>query len=427
MLLLLGSLAVFVVTGLPIAYALGLSALLYFVAHHPEIILVIPQRVYSGMDSELMIALPLFVLMGAMMNLGGLTARLIDFSLLLVGRLRGGLGMVCVVSSMIISGISGSSVADAASIGSVLIPEMERRGYSREYAAGITVAATTKGMIIPPSIPMVIYAFMATESVGRLFLSTAIPGLILGLGQMAINGIISAKHKYPVEDVRFTVPEVLARLRKGVLPLLMPVFVVGSVVIGLTTATEAAGVGVLYAFLAGVLVYHGLKLRHIPPMLRESIMSSANVMIITAFSGLYTWILALEQVPDRVAALVLGLDLPLWVILLVLDIIILAVGFFVDVAPAIILLTPVFMPALKVLGISPIQFGAILIVGMAVGLVTPPVGMCLNVVSTMTKLDIVTIFRASIPFLIADVIVLFLVTFVPEVSMWLPNLLMGAP
>jgi tripartite ATP-independent transporter DctM subunit len=424
MLILLGSLAVFVVTGLPIAYGLGLSAVLYFVTYHPELILVIPQRVYSGMDSELMLALPLYVLMGAMMNQGGLTARLIDFSLLLVGRLRGGLGMVCVVSSMIISGISGSSVADAASIGSVLIPEMEKRGYSREYAAGITVAATTNGMIIPPSIPMVIFAFMAMESVGKLFLSTAIPGLILGLVQMAINGIISAKRNFPVEDIRFTVPEVFSRLRNGVLPLLMPVFVIGAVVIGLTTATEAAGVGVLYAFLVGALFYRGLKPRRIPPMLRESIMSSANVMIITAFSGLYTWILALERAPDQVAALVLGLDLPLWVILLVLDIIILAVGFFVDVAPAIILLTPVFMPALKALGVSPIQFGAILIVGMAVGLVTPPVGMCLNVVSTMTKLDIVTIFRASIPFLIADVIVLLLVTFVPAVSLWLPAFLM---
>jgi tripartite ATP-independent transporter DctM subunit len=424
MLVLLGGLAVFVATGLPIAYALGLSAVLYFVAYHPELILVIPQRVFSGMDSELMLALPLYVLMGAMMNQGGLTARLIDFSLLLVGRLRGGLGMVCVVSSMIISGISGSSVADAASIGSVLIPEMEKRGYSREYAAGITVAATTNGMIIPPSIPIVIYAFMATESVGKLFLAAAIPGLILGLVQMLINGIISAKRNYPVEDIQFTVPEVLSRLRKGVLPLLMPVFVIGAVVIGLTTATEAAGVGVLYAFLVGTLFYHGLKLRHISPMLRESIMSSANVMIITAFSGLYTWILALEKAPDQVAAFVLGLDLPLWVILLALDLIILAVGFFVDVAPAIILLTPVFMPALKALGVSPIQFGTILIVGMAVGLVTPPVGMCLNVVSTITKLDIVTIFRASIPFLIADVIVLFLVTFVPAVSLWLPSLLM---
>jgi tripartite ATP-independent transporter DctM subunit len=424
MIALLGSLAVLVVLGTPIAYALGLSALLYFVLYQPGLLLVVPQRVYSGMDTELMIALPLFILMGAMMNQGGLTGRLVDFSMLFVGRLRGGLGMVCIMASMIFGGISGSSVADAASIGAVLIPEMERRGYSREFASGITVAASTMGMIIPPSIPMVIYAFVASESVGRLFLAGAIPGILIGLVQMSINAVISKRRRYPVEAVQLSVPEIFARLRKGILPLLMPVFVVGSVVIGLTTATEAAGVGVLYAFGVGTVIYYGLKLRHVPPMLRSAILSSANVMVITAFSCLYTWILALERVPDQVAASLIGLNLPLWVILLALDAIILLVGFFVDVAPAIILLTPVFMPALKALGVSPIQFGAILIVGMAIGLVTPPVGMCLNVVSTITKLDIVTIFRASIPFLIADIIVLLLVTFVPAVSLWLPSLLM---
>ena len=424
MIALLGGLAVLVVLGTPIAYALGLSALLYFVLYQPGLLLVVPQRVFSGMDTELMIALPLFMLMGAMMNQGGLTARLVDFSMLFVGRLRGGLGMVCVMASMIFGGISGSSVADAASIGAVLIPEMERRGYSREFAGGITVAASTMGMIIPPSIPMVIYAFVASESVGRLFLAGAIPGILIGLVQMSINAIISRRRRYPVEAVQLTAPAILSRLHKGVLPLLMPVFVVGSVVIGLTTATEAAGVGVLYAFAVGTVVFRGLKFGHVPPMLRSSILSSANVMVITAFSSLYTWILALERVPDQVSALLIGLDLPLWAILLALDAIILLVGFFVDVAPAIILLTPVFMPAMKALGVSPIQFGAILIVGMAIGLVTPPVGMCLNVTSMITKLDIVTIFRASIPFLIADIIVLLLVTYVPAVSLWLPALLM---
>jgi len=424
MITLLGSLAALVVLGTPVAYALGLSAFVYFVLYQPGLLLVLPQRVYSGMDTELMIALPLFMLMGAMMNQGGLTARLVDFSMLFVGRLRGGLGMVCVMASMIFGGISGSSVADAASIGAVLIPEMERRGYSREFAGGITVAASTMGMIIPPSIPMVIYAFVASESVGRLFLAGAIPGILIGLVQMSINAIISRRRRYPVEAVQLTAPAILSRLYKGVLPLLMPVFVVGSVVIGLTTATEAAGVGVLYACAVGTVVFRGLKFGHVPPMLRSSILSSANVMVITAFSSLYTWILALERVPDQVSALLIGLDLPLWAILLALDAIILLVGFFVDVAPAIILLTPVFMPAMKALGVSPIQFGAILIVGMAIGLVTPPVGMCLNVTSTITKLDIVTIFRASIPFLIADIIVLLLVTYVPAVSLWLPALLM---
>jgi tripartite ATP-independent transporter DctM subunit len=424
MLTLLGSLAVLVIAGTPIAYALGLSALLYFVWHHPELMLVVPQRVFSGMDTELMIALPLFVLMGAMMNRGGLTGRLIDFSQLFVGRLRGGLGMVCILASMIFGGISGSSVADAASIGAVLIPEMERRGYRREFAAGITVAASTMGMIIPPSIPMVIYAFVSSESVGRLFLAGAIPGILIGLAQMSINGILSVRRRLPVEEVHFDARQALVRLHKGVLPLLMPVFVVGSVVIGLTTATEAAGVGVLYAFGVGALIYGGLRLAHVPPMLREATLASANVMIITAFSGLYTWILALERIPDLVAAFLMDLNLPLWVILLVLDVIILGIGFFVDVAPAIILLTPVFMPALRALGLPPIQFGAILIVGLAVGLVTPPVGMCLNVASTITKLDILTIFKASLPFLIANVVILLLVTFVPALSLWLPGLLM---
>jgi tripartite ATP-independent transporter DctM subunit len=425
MTLLVASLLIFVVLGTPIAYALGLSAVLYFVLYRPELMLVIPQRVFSGMDSELMIALPLFMLMGSMMNQGGLTGRLIDFSLLFVGRLRGGLGMVSVLASMIFGGISGSSVADAASIGAVLIPEMERRGYSREFAAGITVAASTMGMIIPPSIPMVIYAFVASESVGRLFLAGAIPGILIGLVQMSINGVISVRRRLPVEEVSLGPREVLGRLQKGVLPLLMPGFVVGAVVIGLTTATEAAGVGVLYAFAVGALIYRGLKVRQVPPMLRSAILASANVMIITAFSGLYTWILALERIPDQVAAFLLALHLPLWVILLALDVIILGMGFFVDVAPAIILITPVFMPALKALGVPPIQFGAILIVGMAIGLVTPPVGMCLNVASTIAKLDIVTIFKASIPFLIANIIILLLVTFVPALSLWLPRLLMG--
>ena len=425
MIALFASLVILVVLGTPIAYALGLSALLYFVLYQPGLMLVIPQRVFSGMDTELMIALPLFMLMGSMMNQGGLTSRLIDFSILFVGRLRGGLGMVCVLASMIFGGISGSSVADAASIGAVLIPEMERRGYSRQFAAGITVAASTMGMIIPPSIPMVIYAFVASESVGRLFLAGAIPGVLIGLVQMSINGLLSARQQLPVEEVALGRREVFRRLRMGILPLLMPVFVVGAVVVGLTTATEAAGVGVLYAFAVGALIYRGLGLRQIPPMLRSAILSSANVMIITAYSGLYTWILALERIPDQMAAFLLGLSLPLWVILLALDVIILGIGFFVDVAPAIILVTPVFMPALKALGIPPVQFGAILIVGMAIGLVTPPVGMCLNVASTITRLDIMTIFRSSIPFLIANLIILLLVTFVPALSLWLPALLMG--
>jgi tripartite ATP-independent transporter DctM subunit len=424
MALLLVSLVVFLIMGIPVAYSLGLSTLLYFGFYHPELMLVLPQRMYSGMDAEVMIALPLFVLMGLMMSQGGLTTRLIDFGMLFVGRMRGGLGMVNIVAGMVFAGISGSSVADTAAIGTALIPQMERKGYTREFASGITVASATMGMIIPPSIPMVIYAFMSSESVGKLFLAGAIPGIMIGLFQLGINTVVSIRRKYPVEELRLDVKQIIGRLTQGILPLLMPVFVVLSVVIGLTTATEAAGIGVLYAFLVGFFIYRGLKANHLPFLFRDSIKSSVTVMIITAFSSLYTWILALERVPEQVASFLLGLSVPLFVILLGFDLILLLIGTFVDVAPAIILLTPVFLPALKSLGVSPIQFGAIMITGMAIGLVTPPVGMCLYVASTISKLEITTIFKAALPFLIANLITLILVSLIPYLSVWLPALLM---
>jgi tripartite ATP-independent transporter DctM subunit len=424
MVILLVSLVIFLIVGIPVAYALGISTLLYFLLYHPELILVLPQRLYSGMDAEIMIALPLFVLMGLMMSRGGLTTRLIDFGMLFVGRMRGGLGMVNIVAGMIFAGISGSSVADTAAIGTTLIPEMERKGYSRDFASGITVASATMGMIIPPSIPMVIYAFMASESVGKLFLAGAIPGIMIGMFQLGINAVISVRRKYPVEELRLGVRQIFHRLNQGILPLLMPVFVVLSVVIGLTTATEAAGIGVLYAFLVGFFIYRSLKANHLPLLFRDSIKSSVTVMIITAFSSLYTWILALERVPEQVASFLLGLSVPLFIILLGFDLILLLIGTFVDVAPAIILLTPVFLPALKSLGVSPIQFGAIMITGMAIGLVTPPVGMCLYVASTISKVEITKIFKAALPFLIANLITLILVSLIPALSLWLPTLLM---
>ena len=424
MVILLSSLVIFLVLGVPIAYSLGLSGSLYFLTHQPELISILPQRVFSGMNSYLMIALPLFIFMGLLMNRGGLTTRLIDFSMIFVGRLRGGLGLVNVLASMIFGGISGSSVSDTASIGAVLIPEMEKKGYTPQFASGITVASSTMGMIIPPSIPMVIYAFVAEESVGKLFLGGVIPGLMIGIFMMGITLVISMWKKYPVEEVKLSLRDIAVRTRRGVPALFMPVFVVGAVVIGLATATEAAGLGAFYALLIGLFLYRGLQVKVIPSLLKEAILTSANVMVIIAFSTLYIWILALERIPELVAQFIMGMDLPVLLILLVIDCIILFMGTFIDVSPAILLLTPVFLPAVNGLGMSAIQFGAILISGLAVGLVTPPVGMCLNVASAITKLEIGTIFRAALPFLIANLITLIIVTVVPTASTWLPALLM---
>jgi tripartite ATP-independent transporter DctM subunit len=376
------------------------------------------------MDSYAMIALPLFVAMGLLMNAGGITTRLIDFSLLFVGRLRGGLGAVNVLASMIFGGISGSSVSDTASIGAVLIPEMESRGYAPEFASGVTVASSTMGMIIPPSVPMVIYALVAEESVGKLFLGSAIPGLMIGVLMLAITLGISYWKKHPREEIRLSRKEQFARVRQSILAIIMPVFVIGSVVLGIATATESAGIGVLYAFIVGAFVIRGLKLREVPPILKSAVFTSATVMIIIALSQLYVWILALEKIPQLVSAFVAALSLPRIVVLLVVDLIILLTGTFVDVSPAILLLTPVFLPAVQTLGVSPIQFGVILISGLAVGLVTPPVGMCLNVASAISRLGIGRIFRGAVPFLVANAVTLVLITVIPELSLWLPGLLM---
>ena len=424
MAILLISLGIFLLLGIPIAYSLGLSSFLYFVVYHPELLPILPQRLYAGMDSYAMIALPLFVLIGLLMNEGGITTRLIDFSLIFVARLRGGLGLVNVLASMIFGGISGSSVSDTASIGAVLIPQMTKKGYTTEFASGITVASSTMGMIIPPSVPMVIYAFVAEASVGKLFLGGVFPGIIIGFLMLGITLAISLWRKYPKEEVELTRREVFKRVERAILALIMPIFVVGAVVSGMATATESAGIGALYAFFVGYFIFRRLRLGIIPTLLKTSIVTSAQVMIIIALSKLYVWILAIEHIPQSVAGLVSGLDLPVFIILLVIVTIILITGTFVDVSPAILLLTPVFLPAVTALGVSPIQFGVMLITGLAIGLITPPVGMCLNVASAISKLGIGTIFRAAVPFSLANVITLILITLIPPISMWLPSLLM---
>ncbi|MCB2216903.1 TRAP transporter large permease [Desulfofustis glycolicus] len=424
MLILLGSLLCFLLVGVPIAYSLGLSGLAYFWMVHPELLSVLPARFFAGMNSYAMIAMPLFVFMGLLMNSGGITTRLIDFSLMFVGRLRGGLGLVNVIASMVFGGISGSSVSDTASVGAVLIPEMKKKGYSLEFASGITVASSTMGMIIPPSVPMVIYAYISEESVGRLFLGGLIPGVLIGLLMLVITVIVSYYKKFPTAATTLSNRDRLVLTGRAFPALIMPVFVVGAVVLGLATATESAGLGVLYAFFVGLFLLKELELKAVPKLLRDSIQTSATVMIIIALSKLYVWILALERIPQSLALFVSGLDVPVFAILAVVLVIILLVGTFVDVSPAILLLTPVFLPAMKLLGINGIQFGVILITGLAMGLVTPPVGMCLNVCSAISKVQIGRIFKAALPFLLANLITLILITYIPHLSLWLPSLLM---
>ena len=421
--ILIVSFFILVVLGVPICFSLGASGILYLLFSNPDFLIALPQRVWAGTNSFVLIALPMFVLAGELMNVGGITQRIIRFCLYLVRPFRGGLGEVNVVASMIFGGISGSSVADTSAIGTVLIPNMEKAGYSKGFAVGVTVASSTMGMIIPPSIPMLIYAMVSEVSVGALFLAGLIPGLLVGVTQIVMVYIISRRRGFHPTYGKFDRADFLKTSKDGFLAMVMPLVIVVSVSFGIATASESAGVAVLYASLLGFLVYRELKAKDIPPILKKTIITSSSIMLIVGFSMIFTWILAMERIPYILGEYILGLNISTFWLLVLIDVVILLVGTFIDVGPAIILISPILMHVMEGLGISPLHFGAILICGLAVGLVTPPVGACLNACTKICGVPIVRIFRHALPFIICNVIVLLLVTFIPALSLWLPSLI----
>jgi tripartite ATP-independent transporter DctM subunit len=301
---------------------------------------------------------------------------------------------------------------------------MEEKGYSRAYSTGVTVASSTMGMIIPPSVPMVTYAMVSGVSIGQLFLGGLVPGLLIGVLQIVAVQITKRVGKFRLsEGGNMPRRSFLSETREGFFALVMPLIIIGSIVFGVATASESAGVAVLYALLLGFFVFRELKLRDLPELLRKTAASSASVMIIIGFSMIFGWIMAIEKVPDLIAGFFLSLQIDRFWILIMLDLLILFVGTFLDVTPALLLLTPILLPVAQHFGISGVQFGIIMVVGTAIGLVTPPLGMCLNAANKIARMPIVEIFVAAVPFLICNLIVLLLVTFVPEISLWLPSLM----
>lgn len=408
----------------PLAFALAGSSLLYMGLFTPDFLIIIPQRIWAGTNSFVIIAMPLFIFMGELMNRGGITKRIIDFSLYLVKPFGGGLGEVNVVASMIFGGISGSSVADTSALGSVLIPEMQLRGYSEKLAAGITVASSTMGMIIPPSVPMLMYAMVSSVSVGSLFIAGLIPGLLIGVTQLTLVYAISKRKKLHPKKEAFNRKHFVKTMSDGSLAMLMPVVIILVVSFGVATASESAAIACLYALIVGMFIYRELKGKDLLPSIKRTVLTSSSVMIVIGTSMIFSWILGVEQIPKIAADFLIGLQVPRWVLLLMIDAIILMLGAFVDVTPVIILVTPILLPIMNQIGIDPLQFGAIMIVGCAIGLVTPPIGMCLNAGAKVSNLSITEIFFAASPFIICNVIVLLLVTFIPELSTWLPSLFM---
>ncbi len=422
MVILLGTLVVFLVMGIPISYALGLSSLAYFVFEMPMLTGILPQRLFAGINNYALISLPLFICMGFVMNAGGITGRLLDLSMFFVGRLKGGLGLVNVFASMIFGGISGSSSSDTASIGSVLIPEMKRRGYPADFSAGITVASSTMGMIIPPSVPMVIYAIVAQESVGQMFLGGVIPGIMVGVFQLGLVWWVGKRRNFPTETVPFTLKECFRQFRRSAVVVIMPILIVGSVIFGIATPTETAGMAVAYGVIIGFFIVGFSSVTSLPGAMKAAIITSAKIMMIIAFSQLYIWVLALERIPDTLAAFVVSLDLGPTQIMILIAAVILVAGTFIDVSPAILLLTPVLLPVVKSVGVSGVHFGVVLVCGLAVGACTPPVGNCLNVCAAIARIGIGKIFLGAAPFLLANVVVLFLLCIFPQLVLWIPGL-----
>lgn len=420
--LMFGALILLLLVGVPIAYAIGASGILYMLVTNPTFLLTMPQRVWSGTESFIIIAMPLFMLTGELMNHSGLTRRLIDFAMLTVKPLRGGLGEVNVVASMIFGGISGSSVADTSALGSILIPDMIRKGYPRGFSAGITVASSTIGMIIPPSVPMLMYAMISGASVGRLFLAGLIPGILVGLIQLLLTYIISRNKGYHPPRERTSLGQAVKVTKDGALAVLMPLLIIVSVSGGIATSSESAGIAVLYAAILGFFVYRELRWKDIFKACKKTFMMSSSIMIIGGFTMIFTWILAVEQVPAMIGHFLVSSQIPWWVVFIFLDLLILVLGTFLDVTPCILLITPILLPVMQQFGMNELQFGAVIIVGLAIGLVTPPVGMCLNVASKICGMSIIDIFKSAAPFIVCNIIVLFLVTFVPAISLWLPSM-----
>ena len=420
--LLLG-LIVFAAIGVPLAFSIGASCITYLSAARPMFLSMMPQRIWNGVYSELMIAMPLFMLAGELMNTGGITKRIINFCMELLRPIRGGLGEVNIVASMIFGGISGSSVADTSALGSILIPAMEKEGYPQDASAGITVASSTMGMIIPPSTPMVVYAMISGASIGALFMAGAVPGILIGLTQLVLVYIISQRKGWHPERTAFNSKRFFKAILSGIPALLMPLFIIVCVSGGICTASESAGVAVLYSLLVGFFVYRELTWKDVWNALKKTLISSSSIMIIIGFTSIFTWVLTIQKVPDMVASFFMSMNMPAWGIALMFDVLILIIGTFIDVSPAILMLTPIMLPVMQSYGFSALQFGAMLITGLAIGLVTPPVGMCLNACNKINRMPVIDIFKGALPYVTCNVLVLIAISLFPVLTTWLPTIM----
>jgi C4-dicarboxylate transporter DctM subunit len=415
------SFVVLLLLGFPVAFSLGVSSLFYLLVKGVPLS-IIPQKMYSGIDSFVLLCIPAFIVAGNLMNTAGITRRIINFSNAIVGHIRGGLALANVAASMIFAGISGTALADTASIGAILIPAMKEEGYDADFSAAVTASSSTVGPIIPPSVPMIIVGTLTGLSVTRLFLAGAIPGVILGFSLMAITYYLSVKRNYPKEE-RLSLRAVFRTFLDASWALGMVVLILAGILGGIFTPTEASVVAVVYALLVGILVYRELRPGDIPRIVIESVRMTTSVMVLVGLARLFAWIITTERIPQLVAQGILSISTNPFVVILLINAILLFVGCFMETVAALVIFVPVLLPVAMKIGMDPIHFAVMVVLNLIIGLTTPPVGVCLFVAANIARISLGDLVKANIPFLLVLLAVLFLVSYCPPLSLTLPGLL----
>lgn len=380
------------------------------------------RNIYNGIDSFPLMAIPFFMLAGELMNRGGITRRLVDFAQVMMGHFRGGLAHVNILSSMLFAGLSGSAVADTSALGSMLIPAMEKNGYTRRFAAAVTAASSVIGPIIPPSGIMIIYAYVMGESVAALFLGGMIPGIMVGVGLMIVTGYLAKKNDFPVASKRATWRERLGAAARAFFPLLTPVIILGGILAGVFTPTEASAVAVAYALIISIFMLKTMTWRDLPEVLVRAALSSTVVLLLVGAAMAFKAIVGLSHLPEILAGWVLSLSSNPLVLLFLINILLFIIGMFLDAGPAIIILGPILAPIFIEMGVHPVHFAIIMSVNLTVGLVTPPMGLVLFVASSISGVRVESLAKTILPFLAVEILVIFMITYIPPISLFIPEL-----
>ncbi|MBP9734782.1 MAG: TRAP transporter large permease [Rhodoferax sp.] len=422
---LLGSFLVLILLGMPVAYAMGLAALIggWYIDIPPDAIMI---AIAGGVNKFSLLAIPFFVLAGAIMAEGGMAHRLVAFAGVLVGFVRGGLSIVNILASTFFGAISGSSMADTASIGSVLIPEMEKKGYPREFATAVTISGSVQAILIPPSHNAVIYSLAAggSVSIAALFLAGVLPGLILGLTLTVMCLFIAKKQDFPKGRV-IPIKEAMKIVVDALWGLMTIVIILGGILSGIFTATESASVAVIWAFAVTMFVYRDYKWNELPKLVHRTVKTLSIVMILIGFAASFGYIMTLMQIPQQITGLFTSISDNKIVVLLMINVLLLLLGTLMDMAPLILIMTPILLPIVTSLGVDSVHFGMIMMLNLAMGLITPPVGSVLFVGAAVAKLPIEQVVKALNPFFVALFLVLMAVTYIPAISLWLPGLLLN--